>query len=137
MPTDFYTATDSDLAALGWRRWSDDSQLRLCPADQFANLPRGIALWSISGTVHVKGRDYIDDDTRGGMLAYGIIPGQTRTDVTAEQVAAKSAQDRAAFASSILEAVAECGVFDLATGRMLHGEEAQAAMRQTLGVPGE
>lgn len=47
--------------------------IELVTPQEFASLPDGTALISISGSVHIKGRDYIDDDTRGGMLAYGVI----------------------------------------------------------------
>jgi hypothetical protein len=126
--TDFYTATADDLTALKWLRWDEDSGLYLCPAAQFGSLPDGIALWSISGDVKVKGRDHIDDDTRYGMLAYGIIPGRTRTDRTAEEVARVEAVRRAEVNATLAAACAENGLYNLATGEVLHGEAAADAI---------
>lgn len=48
----------------------------LLTPDEFQRLPIGAVLVSISGFEYVKGKDYIDDDTRGGHLAYGL----TQTD---------------------------------------------------------
>ena len=39
---------------------------------EFNQLPDGIELISINGTIAVKGKDYIDLDTRENHLAYGI-----------------------------------------------------------------
>ena len=125
---DFFNATADDLRSLGWGRWDEKSGLFLCPESQWSQVPDGIALTSISGDVKVKGRDHIDQDTRFGMLAYGIVPGKTRTDVTALEVATAEAVRRAEFTASIAEVCATNGLLDLATGRMLHGEEASAAI---------
>ena len=56
-------------------RWSDkgDDSLWLLTAEELMQLPDGIVLSSISGGKYVKGKDKIDDDTRGGYLAYGVI----------------------------------------------------------------
>jgi hypothetical protein len=124
----FFDATAAELKALGWPRWDETSGLHLCPLAQLESLPDGIALWSISGSVAVKGRDPIDTDTRGGVLAHGIIPGKTRTDASAEQVATREAARRAEFRATLAKVCAENGVLDMASGRMLHGEEAAEAM---------
>lgn len=76
----------------------------------------------------VKGRDYIDDDTRFGCLAYGIIPGRTRTDVSAESVACNDAARAADLRATIATACADNGLYDLTSGRMLRGEEAASAI---------
>jgi hypothetical protein len=63
------------------QRWTIDSPLAppemigvtidlLTPAE-LDGLPDGTVLVSIQGRRVAKGRDYIDDDTRGGYLAYG------------------------------------------------------------------
>lgn len=60
----------------GWRDWtkpSDGLTLLLCPAADFDNVSDGTEMVSISGRKVVKGQDYIDDDTRAGLLAYGIV----------------------------------------------------------------
>ncbi len=48
--------------------------ISLLTVDELARLPDGIRVVSIFGEEKVKGRDYIDDDTRGGRLAYGLLP---------------------------------------------------------------
>lgn len=50
-----------------------DDKLWLLKPDEFEKLPDGIELTCIDGSKAVKGQDYIDDDTRWGHLAYGII----------------------------------------------------------------
>jgi len=128
---DFFKATADDLKALKWGRWSKDSPLWLCPEKQFADLPDGIALHSISGKVAVKGRDAIDDDTRFGYLAYGIIPGKTRTSVSAEAVAQKAEENRAQFVDLAASIVRKSGLYT-ATGK-LEGDEAEGFLRATIG----
>lgn len=44
----------------------------LTPAQLLA-VPDGTVLYSIMGEKVIKGKDYIDDDTRGGYLAYGFL----------------------------------------------------------------
>ena len=53
--------------------WDDDEKpLYLFREHEFNQLPDGIELESISGNKKVKGKDYIDMDTRFGHIAYGI-----------------------------------------------------------------
>jgi hypothetical protein len=52
--------------------WRVSYVIELQTPDQIAALPDGTVLRSISGEVVVKGRDYIDDDTRAGRTAYGL-----------------------------------------------------------------
>jgi hypothetical protein len=54
-------------------KWSEDGELWLLTPAEFAQLPDGTELGCIDDTTAVKGRDTIDDDTRGGHLAYGIV----------------------------------------------------------------
>ena len=56
-----------------WNRWTltDGRVLMLVTPDAFAEMPDGSVLWSIRGERVVKGQDYIDNDTRAGLLAYG------------------------------------------------------------------
>lgn len=56
------------------RKWDDESNLWLLTPEEFAEVPNGIVLLSISNDPKVKGKDYIDDDTRAGVLAYGLTP---------------------------------------------------------------
>lgn len=60
------------------QRWSsrhDDPLWLLTPAE-FGWLPDGTTLVSIRGERVVKGHDYIDQDTRGGWLGYGLLESQ-------------------------------------------------------------
>ena len=40
---------------------------------EFSTLPNGTILYDIFGERYVKGQDYIDNDTRGGHLAFGLL----------------------------------------------------------------
>lgn len=53
--------------------WSNIPNLYLLTPRQFELVPDGMELVSINGNRAVKGRDYIDDDTRANYLAYGFI----------------------------------------------------------------
>lgn len=68
----------------GWRKWSDEELfedpqdqkrkvLLLCPLSDFPNVADGTRMCSITGEFVVKGTDYIDDDTRGGVMAFGVL----------------------------------------------------------------
>lgn len=64
------------LLERGWRNWSQGSgglTLLLCPANEFERVPNGTVMVSISGEECVKGQDDIDEDTRSGLLAYGVV----------------------------------------------------------------
>lgn len=50
----------------------DGRVIHLIHEDDYRAIPDGTVLTCISGETVVKGRDVIDMDTRGGMLAYGI-----------------------------------------------------------------
>lgn len=63
------------LLGFGLRDW-DGQGLLLVPLALFAHIPNGAALTSISDEVLIKGKDSIDEDTRGGFLAFGVIPEQ-------------------------------------------------------------
>jgi hypothetical protein len=54
-----------------WEEKGEETLWLFTPAE-FDKLPNGIELESISGSRSVKGKDYIDDDTRGGHLAFGV-----------------------------------------------------------------
>lgn len=53
--------------------WDDDHRLLLLTPEEFASLPDGEVLVCIDESVAVKGVDKIDDDTRFGHLAYGVV----------------------------------------------------------------
>lgn len=71
------------LEARGWRQWSRshdplnlflcDGDLWLCPIADWENVPVGTVMTSIMGEEKTKGKDYIDLDTRFGLLAYGVV----------------------------------------------------------------
>jgi len=56
------------------RRWSDENDLWLLTPEEYTEVPDGTVLLSVTGDIRVKGKGYIDDDTRGGCLAYGLTP---------------------------------------------------------------
>jgi hypothetical protein len=49
-----------------------DETLELFTPEEFEQLPDGTELTSISGDSKIKGKDYIDMDTRFGHIAYGV-----------------------------------------------------------------
>ena len=49
-----------------------DETLELFTPEEYEQLPDGVELTSISGDTKVKGKDYIDMDTRFGHIAYGV-----------------------------------------------------------------
>jgi hypothetical protein len=51
------------------------SVIYLLTPEQYAALPDGTEVVSIMNEKKIKGKDYIDDDTRGGYLAYGLPHG--------------------------------------------------------------
>lgn len=53
--------------------WDEAHVLLLLTPEEFAALPDGEVLTCIDDTTAVKGVDDIDDDTRGGHLAYGVV----------------------------------------------------------------
>lgn len=54
-------------------KWDDGSNLWLLTPAEYAMLPTGFVLTCIDGKEYIKGVDYIDDGTRFGHLAYGVI----------------------------------------------------------------
>lgn len=54
-------------------KWDDSTNLWLLTTAEYAMLPDGFVLTCIDGTECTKGVDYIDDGTRFGHLAYGVI----------------------------------------------------------------
>jgi hypothetical protein len=59
------------MRVLFMKSW-DGNGLVLLTLDEFNKLPDGIVLECIDGSFVTKGKDYIDDDTRFGYLAFGI-----------------------------------------------------------------
>lgn len=52
------------------QKWN--SNLWLLTEDEFNQLPDGTELIAIDNDKVIKGKDYIDLDTRGGHLAFGV-----------------------------------------------------------------
>lgn len=61
---------------LGWEFYAPfytrSGKIDLITSAHFSRLPEGVTLICIDGSNAVKGTDRIDDDTRGGFLAYGF-----------------------------------------------------------------
>lgn len=58
------------LYAQGFRNW--DGTMVLLPLWALAVMQKGEQLKCIDGTTSVVGTDYIDDDVRGGCIAFGV-----------------------------------------------------------------
>lgn len=73
--TDRQKVLVEQLLSFGMANWDGNGLLLLAP-EQLPKVPNGTVLTCISGRTVVKGTDQIDGDTRGGVLAYGIMPSQ-------------------------------------------------------------
>ena len=51
----------------------DKRVIHLIHIDDYKSIPNGTVLTDIFGEDCIVGKDYIDLDTRGGYLAYGIL----------------------------------------------------------------
>lgn len=56
------------------RKWNLEGDLWLFTEEEYKEVPDGTILLSINNQTKVKGKDYIDMDTRGGYIAYGLTP---------------------------------------------------------------
>lgn len=78
----FIDLTDQEAELLGFSLWSKDFPMRLIPLWLYDYLTPGEKVFCINEkeeTIHEDYRDkssphYIDNDHRGGMLAYGFFP---------------------------------------------------------------
>lgn len=80
--------TKAELLEEGFRIWDATSDLMLIPARRYAEIPLGTKVTGIFGDVRTKDEtsdeysfpdgtpnpNYIDQDHRGGLLAFGIYP---------------------------------------------------------------
>lgn len=66
--------------------------IHLITPEEFAALPKGVRLTAVDGKVAIKGLDRIDDDTRGGFMAWG----RTDHEIASErrQATAEAAYDK-------------------------------------------
>ncbi len=80
LASDYWHIEPYDPDALKWRYEPEggyphrDKDISLLSVEEFNRLPDGTRLVSIFGEEFIKGRDTIDDDTRGGRLAFGLLP---------------------------------------------------------------
>lgn len=79
---DFGDLTDAEAELLGFPLWSKETGIRLVPLWLYAHMAPGQTLHCIDGSSIVvadnyttrDGGNYIDNDHRGGAIAYGFIP---------------------------------------------------------------
>lgn len=69
----FNELNDEELQFLGFRKSSKEGKSYLVPLWLLKALPNGTKLKSIMGDVVEVGKDYIDNDVRGGCIAYSLI----------------------------------------------------------------
>lgn len=66
--------TKEELDEIGFRYWNRETGLLLIPYVIFKLTEDGTELKCISGSkTYVYGKDYTDDDHRGGLVAFGVI----------------------------------------------------------------
>lgn len=70
---DFSKLTKEEAVELRFGKWTDESNLYLIPIYLLPILPIGIELTAIDGEKVVYDGKNVDDDTRMGCLAYGIV----------------------------------------------------------------
>ena len=60
---------------MAYNTWElpDGTTTNLLTPEEYQDLPDDIVLISISGEKKIKGVDYVDQDTRGGFLAWGLF----------------------------------------------------------------
>lgn len=70
---DFNKLTEEELKFLGFRKFSQNDENYLVPLWLLKVLPDGTKLQSIMGEIVEVGKDYINNDVRGGCTAYSLI----------------------------------------------------------------
>lgn len=69
----FFELTKEDADFLEFGKFSTEHEnLRLIPSYLFDILPKGLEVVCLTGEKLIIGKDYIDDDARGGLLAYAL-----------------------------------------------------------------
>ena len=58
------------------RKWGDAAALWLLRPEHLPHVPDGTVLVSVRSETAIVGVDQIDDDTRGGYLAWGVLDAQ-------------------------------------------------------------
>ena len=69
--------TDSQLEELGFRKWSDETPMRLIPLWLMPFLAEEIETECIDGEKRLTKKSEMDNDNRFGCLAYGVKPMDT------------------------------------------------------------
>ena len=72
--------------------WDEEHKLLLLTPEEYAVLPDGEVLTCIDETTATKGADQIDDDTRAGHLAYGVVGNHPLRVAHLERMANKPAE---------------------------------------------
>ncbi len=70
---DFENLTVEEARELRFSKWDEESNLWLIPLYLKPLLPSGLKVTAIDGEVLEVGKDYLDNDIRFGVLAYGIV----------------------------------------------------------------
>lgn len=65
--------TKNQFDELGFGTWDEETGLRLIPLWLFPFISNDVEYTAIDGD-KIKGRDQMDNDHRGGFLAFGILP---------------------------------------------------------------
>lgn len=68
----FNELTPTQAYELGFRKWDEEDNLYLIPLWLYKALPDGLEVTSIDGDKLIVGKDYLDNDIRFGVLAFGI-----------------------------------------------------------------
>ena len=83
---DFSDLSDTEAELLGFGLWSNELPIRLIPLWLYKHIASGQTLTCIDGSTMVvtdayqsHGDGYIDNDHRGGCLAWGFIPKASST----------------------------------------------------------
>ena len=66
--------THEEMVSLGFRRWSDESDMMLIPLWLFPFLADVFEAGCIDGETRIFKKADMDNDNRGGCLAYGVMP---------------------------------------------------------------
>lgn len=80
LASDYWHIEEFDPTGLRWGDEPDEGwphrgkDISLLSPEELARLPDGTRVVSIFGQEKIKGRDPIDNDTRGGRLAFGLLP---------------------------------------------------------------
>lgn len=74
---DFYPT--SFIRKITWSDPDTGEDLWLLAPEELERVPSGTVLTSISGRKAIVGVDYVDTDTRGGFLAFGVFEYQIET----------------------------------------------------------